>query len=231
MIEFKNVTKKYRKMIALDDVSFTIDEGKTTALLGINGVGKSTALKAIMGLIPIDSGQILIDDKKLTYETYNKIAMVPDIPTHYRHMTIKESFEFMKMYYKNWDDNKAIDMIKFFKLDENKKISELSKGNMARVKLILAFAQNSKYLLLDEPFSGMDIFAREDFISVMLGKFAMDNQTIIITTHEITEIEYIIDDVILLEEGRMKMKFSAEECREKQGKSIIDVMKEVYRGE
>jgi ABC-2 type transport system ATP-binding protein len=230
MIELKNVTKKYKKLRALDDVSLTINEGKITALLGINGVGKSTILKAIMKLINIDSGEILIDGDKQDYKMYDKIAMIPDVAITYPKMSIKEAFEFMKFHYKNWDETKAYDMLKFFKLTDEKKIIELSKGNMARVKLILGFAQNSKYLLMDEPFSGMDMFTREDFIGAMSGRFMEENQSIVITTHEIAEIEHIADQVILLEDGKVIKEFSAEECREKYGKSIIDVMREVYRG-
>ena len=104
MIEVKNVSKKYRKVKALDDISFNIEEGKITCILGINGVGKSTILKSIAGLIKPDKGEILIDNEKLTYKTYNKISFVPDVGKHFAQYTIKESFEFMKQFYKNWDD-------------------------------------------------------------------------------------------------------------------------------
>ena len=111
MIEVKNVSKKYRKVKALDDISFNIEEGKITCILGINGVGKSTILKSIAGLIKPDKGEILIDNEKLTYKTYNKISFVPDVDNHFAQYTIKESFEFMKQFYKNWDDEKAYEML------------------------------------------------------------------------------------------------------------------------
>ncbi|MGL5329385.1 MAG: ABC transporter ATP-binding protein [Peptostreptococcaceae bacterium] len=230
MIEVKNVTKKYRKVKALDDISFNIEEGKITCVLGINGVGKSTTLKAIAGLIGIDSGEILIDSEKISSKTYNKVAFVPDIDTHFPQLTIKESFEFMKDFYINWSDEKAYEMLDMFNLSDDRKISKLSKGNKARVKIILGFAQNAKYTLLDEPFSGIDIFKREDFIGIM-AKYIQDDQSIIITTHEIAEIQMIVDDVILINEGKLVSKFNAEEVRENEGMSIIDKMREVYRGE
>lgn len=120
----------------------------------------------------------------------------------------------MKDVYRNWDDKKAYEMLEMFGLEDDKKISKLSKGNKARVKIILGFAQNAKYTLLDEPFSGIDIFKREDFIGIM-AKYMSDDQSIIITTHEINEIQMIVDDVILINEGM----------------SIIDKMRGVYRGE
>ncbi|MGX4599571.1 ABC transporter ATP-binding protein [Faecalimicrobium sp. JNUCC 81] len=230
MIEIKNIYKKYKKVKALDGVSFNIHEGKITCLLGINGVGKSTTLKAIAGLINIDSGEILIDGEKLNHNIYNKISFVPDVDNHFAQFTIKESFEFMKEFYKNWDDNKAYEMLELFDLSDDKEISKLSKGNIARVKIIIGFAQNAKYTLLDEPFSGIDIFKREEFLGVMT-KYISDEQSIVLTTHEISEIEMLADDVVLIDEGKVQLIFNAEQTREEEGKSIIDKMREVYQGE
>ncbi len=230
MIEVKNAKKRYKKVKALDDISFEIHEGKITCILGINGVGKSTILKAICGLIKLDSGEILIDGEKLNYKTYNKIAFVPDVDNYFAQLTIKESFEFMKEFYKNWDEKKAYEMLELFELTDDRKIANLSKGNIARVKIILGFSQNAKYTILDEPFSGIDIFKREDFLSV-ITKYITDEQSIIITTHEIAEIEMIADDVILIDEGKLSLIFNAEKTREEEGKSIIDKMREVYKNE
>ena len=227
MIEVKNVSKKFRRVKALDNISFNIEEGKITCILGINGVGKSTILKSIAGLIKPDKGEILIDNEKLTYKTYNKISFVPDVDNHFAQYTIKESFEFMKQFYKNWDDEKAYEMLELFNLTDDRKISKLSKGNIARVKIILGFAQNAKYTLLDEPFSGIDIFKREEFLGVMT-KYINEEQSIILTTHEISEIEMIADDVILIDEGKVSCIFNAEELRTRDGMSIVDKMREVY---
>ncbi len=230
MIEIKNASKKYKKIKALDNISFEIHEGKITCILGINGVGKSTILKAICGLVKLDRGEILIDREKINYKIYEKLAFVPDVDNYFAQLTIRESFEFMKEFYKKWDSEKAYDMLKLFNLTDDKKISELSKGNIARVKIILVFAQNAKYTILDEPFSGIDIFKREDFLGVMT-KYVSDEQSIIITTHEIAEIEMIADDVILIDDGKLSLVFNAEKTREEEGKSIIDKMREVYKGE
>jgi ABC-2 type transport system ATP-binding protein len=230
VIEIKNAKKRYKKVKALDDISFEIHEGKITCILGINGVGKSTILKAICGLIKLDSGEILIDGEKISHKTYEKVAFVPDVDNYFVQLTIKQSFEFMKEFYKNWDDKKAYEMLELFNLNDNRKISDLSKGNVARVKIILGFAQNAKYTILDEPFSGIDIFKREDFLGVMT-KYINDEQSIIITTHEISEIEMIADDVILIDDGQVSLVFNAEETREEEGKSIIDKMREVYKNE
>lgn len=230
MIEIKNLRKKYKKAIALDDVSFNIEEGKITCILGVNGVGKSTILKSIAGLIKPTSGEILIDGEKLTQQTYNKLAFVPDIDIHFSHFNIKETFEFMKVFYKNWDEKRAYEMLEMFSLTDDQKISKLSKGNKARVKIIIGFSQRAKYTLLDEPFSGIDIFKREEFIKAILT-FMEDDQSIVITTHEIDEIEQIVDDVVIIDHGKVVEIFNAEEMRQNEGKSIVDKMREVYHGE
>lgn len=228
MIEVKNAVKKYRKVQALDNLSINIEKGKITALLGLNGAGKSTTLKAIMGLVRLNKGEILVDGEKVSYKTYNKIAFVPDVSSHYKEMSIKEAFQFMDVYYKNWDMEKAYEMLKKFKLSDDRKISTLSKGNIARFKLILGFAQNPEYLLLDEPFSGIDVFTREDFISSMIS-YMSEHMAIAITTHEIDEIEAVADHVYLVEDGRVLTQFNVEELRETEGMSIMDKMREVYR--
>ncbi|EQG65282.1 ABC transporter family protein [Clostridioides difficile DA00142] len=238
MIEIKNVSKTYkrmqglkiRKIEALKNVSFNIEKGKITALLGINGVGKSTMLKAIAGLINIDSGEIRIDGEKINKKVYNKLAFVPDVQSHFSNTTIKETFEFMEIFYSKWNKEKSKEMMDIFKLDEDEIIDNLSKGNIARVKLILGFCQDPEYILLDEPFTGIDLFKREEFIGV-IAQYMEKNQAIIITTHEIVEIESLVDEVVILDEGQIITSFNAEELREREGKSILDKMREVYKNE
>ena len=233
MIEIKNVSKTYkrmqglkiRKIEALKNVSFNIEKGKITALLGINGVGKSTMLKAIAGLINIDSGEIRIDGEKINEKVYNKLAFVPDVQSHFSNTTIKETFEFMEIFYSKWNKEKSKEMMDIFKLDEDEIIDNLSKGNIARV---LGFCQDPEYILLDEPFTGIDLFKREEFIGV-IAQYMEENQAIIITTHEIVEIESLVDEVVILDEGQIITSFNAEE--EREGKSILDKMREVYKNE
>lgn len=230
MIEVKSINKKYGKKTVLKDLSLTIEEGKITCILGTNGVGKSTVLKAMCNLLRLDSGEILVDGEKLSYKVMDKISFVPDMDINFSNLTIKETFEFLKKFYKNWSEKKAYEMLEMFELTDDLYISELSKGNRSRIKIVIGFSQNTKYLFLDEPFLGIDVFKREEFIKI-ITKYIDDNQAIIITTHEIKEIESIVDDVYLIKDGCALVKFNAEELRENEGKSIIDKMREVYKGE
>lgn len=238
MLEIKNVNKsfrklnglRYKKFKALDDISFNIEKGKVTAILGINGVGKTTIMKIMAGLSKPDSGEILIDGEKFSTDSYNKLAFVPDINIHFSNTSINEMFEFMEFFYKNWDNKMALEMMEMFKLKGDEIIDNLSKGNIARVKLIIGFAQRADYLLLDEPFSGIDLFKREEFIG-LIPEYMEENQAIVITTHEIADIENIVDDVIFIDNGKLLMNINAEELRENESMSILEKMREVYQNE
>ncbi len=230
MIEVVGVKKKFRRKKVLENITFNVKKGEITALLGLNGVGKSTLLKIIMGLVKQDQGEVLFNGEKLNYKTYENIAFVPDVLNTYGDMKIKDAFEYMSMMYEKWDMDKAYEMLKDFKLTDDLKINKLSKGNIARVKLILGFARHPEYLLLDEPFSGIDIFTREKFIESLIGY--MDNNIgILLTTHELKEVENIVDKVVFLSDGNIKIEFYVEDVRENEGLSMVEKIREVYEGE
>ncbi|ABG87629.1 ABC transporter ATP-binding protein [Clostridium perfringens] len=230
MIEVVGVKKKFRRKKVLENITFNVKKGEITALLGLNGVGKSTLLKIIMGLVKQDEGEVLFNGEKLNYKTYENIAFVPDVLNTYGDMKIKDAFEYMSMMYEKWDMDKAYEMLKNFKLTDDLKINKLSKGNIARVKLILGFARHPEYLLLDEPFSGIDIFTREKFIESLIGY--MDNNIgILLTTHELKEVENIVDKVVFLSDGNIKIEFYVEDVRENEGLSMVEKIREVHEGE
>ena len=229
MIELRNVTKRDGKKIILDDLSVTFEKGKITCLLGLNGVGKSTTMKAIMKLIPINKGEILLEGERVNENNIDKIAYLADCPTHDLNWTVEENLKFADVYFDSFDMDKAERMVEFFKLPKDKRLKDLSKGNLARFTIVAGLSQNAPYVLMDEPFSGIDIFSREEFIDALKSEFMIDNQTIIITTHEIDEIEGIADDIILIEEGKMLQKFSKSEA-ELEGLTVVEKMRKIYRG-
>lgn len=229
MIEVKNVTKKFGRKKVLQGVSFTANKGEITCLIGVNGVGKTTILNGIVNLTPMRSGEILIDGKKLTKETYEKVAFIPDAITMLPHMRIRDAMQFMQDFYDSWNNERAEELLRFFKLKKEDRISSLSKGNVAKANLLLGLALDVDYLLMDEPFSGIDIFSREQIADVFTSHLVED-RGVIITTHEINDIEHLIDKVVLLDDGIVFKEFATEEMREVEGKSVVDVMREVYRG-
>ena len=175
----------------------------------------------------INKGEILVDGEKVTQKNINKLSYVPDIPIHDLGWTALQNLEFAKVFYPGFDIEKAERMIKFFKVPTDKKLKELSKGNLARFNIIVGICQNAPYLLLDEPFSGIDIFTRQSFISVLKSEFLEEGQTVVITTHEIDEIQDLADYVVLLEEGQVFANFSKEDA-EAEGLSIVEKMRTLY---
>ncbi|SHH10572.1 ABC transporter ATP-binding protein [Virgibacillus chiguensis] len=229
MIEVNNITKKFGRKQVLKGVTFTAEKGEITCLIGINGVGKTTILNAIMALTPIKKGEILIDGEKLKPKTFNHITFIPDAITVLPQMTITESMQFMKDYYTTWNEERAQELLSFFKLNPEDKIASLSKGNTAKANLLLGLALDVDYILMDEPFSGIDMFSREQIANVFTSHL-IEDRGVIITTHEIGDIEHLIDKVVLLDDGVVKKHFYTEEVREAEGKSVIDVMREEYQG-
>jgi ABC-2 type transport system ATP-binding protein len=227
MIEVKNITKNFGKKKILKGLSFTAEKGQITCLIGINGAGKTTALNAIMNLTPINSGQILIDNKKITKDSYQTIAFIPDTIAMLSQMTIEQAMDFMKDFYATWNQKRADELLDFFQLTEKEKIADLSKGNTAKINLLLGLALDVDYLLMDEPFSGIDIFSREQITAVFTSHL-IEDRGVLITTHEINDIEHLIDKVVLIDDGVVVKDFNAEDMREQEEKSIIDVMREVY---
>ncbi|WP_152396924.1 ATP-binding cassette domain-containing protein [Paenibacillus guangzhouensis] len=229
MIEVIDLHKRYRGRKVLNGVSFTAEKGQITCLIGINGAGKSTILKAIMGLTPLKSGLIRIDDAKVGSAMYERVAFVPDHLTTPTGMRLSEGIQFMKDFYRNWNDARAKDLLEFFKLDRSERVGNLSKGTAAKYSLLLGLSQDTDYILMDEPFSGIDMFSRE-IIAEVFTTDLIEDRGVLLTTHEIEDMEHLIDQAVLLQNGKVQIAFDCEEMRTTEGKSVIDVMREVYAG-
>ncbi|VWX38008.1 ATP-binding cassette domain-containing protein [Exiguobacterium oxidotolerans] len=225
MLEVHGLKKRFgRKRPVLNGVSFSVRPDTLTCLIGLNGEGKSTILKGIVGLIPMDAGSIIVDGET----SREKIAFVPDIQTMPSYMTIGDALLYMNDYYSDWNEQTAEELMATFKLLSTDKINELSKGNQAKVNLLLGFALDRPYLLLDEPFAGIDLFTKEQ-IAWIFSSHYMEGRGILMTTHEIVEVEHLIDRVIFLQDGQIIDEHDTEEMRGIHGKSVQDRMREVYQ--
>jgi len=227
MIEAKDIRKRYRGRKVLNGLTFAVEKGQITCLIGLNGAGKSTVMKAIMGLVPIQAGQILIDGQPLSQAIYEKVSFIPDRLTMPLNMKLSDGMTFMADFYASWNAERAAELIRFFRLEASEKIGNLSKGTAAKYNLVLGLAQNSDYVLMDEPFSGIDLFSRE-LIADVFSSELIEGRGVLLTTHEVDEVEHLIDKAVILKDGKAAMDFDCETMRIEEGKSIVDVMREVY---
>jgi ABC-2 type transport system ATP-binding protein len=229
MIELIDVHKKYRLRRVLKGVSFTAEKGQITCLIGENGAGKSTILKSIMRLTPIHGGMILIDGQRDPKDLYEKAAFIPDHLIAPGGMRLSEAMDFMKEFYQGWDEERSKELMSFFRLEPRERVGNLSKGMAAKFNLVLGFSLRTEYVLMDEPFSGIDLFSREQIAQVFTSEL-MEDRGVLLTTHEVAEIEHLIDKAVLLQDGKVVQEIDSERLRSEEGKSIVDVMREVYLG-
>ncbi|MBS4191415.1 ABC transporter ATP-binding protein [Bacillus sp. FJAT-49705] len=229
MIEFQNVTKKYGREYGLNDVTYSLEKGKIYGLLGPNGSGKSTTLKLIAGLVHPTSGQVLVNGKLANRKIANEVAYLTELDMFYQPFKIKDMIDFYATQFQDFRIDRANELLQFMKLDKEKNIKQLSKGNRGRLKLVLALAREASVLLLDEPFSGLDPMVRDSIVKGLLSYIDFDNQIVIIATHEIDEIEPLLDEVLAIQDGKIIGRHNVEELREMEGLSIIEWMKRTFK--
>jgi ABC-2 type transport system ATP-binding protein len=228
MIEFKNVSKSFGSTVALNNVSLVFPRGKIIGLFGPNGAGKSTSIKLIMGLNRPDRGEVRVDGENPQNKKQD-IAYLPEIDHLYPWMNIAQAADFTRTFYADWDEAKYRELIKFLNLQEDMKIAKISKGQRAKTKLLLTVSRRAPYLLMDEPLSGIDILTREEIINTLIRDYREGEQTIIISTHEIAEVESLVDEVIFLDKGQVKLSGNAEDLRVERNMSLVELMKEAFR--
>lgn len=231
MISFENVTKKYGQETALQDVSFTMESGKIYGILGSNGSGKSTTLKMIAGLVHPTSGVVMVNGKKADRRIAKEVAYLSELDFYYPAFTVKDMINFYASQFSDFDRSKAEELLAFMKLDSTKKLKQLSKGNRGRLKLVISLARNTPILLLDEPFSGLDPMVRESLVKGLLSYIDFEKQTVVIATHEIDEVEMLLDEVIAIKDGEVTAFRNVEELREQEGLSILEWVKQILREE
>ncbi|NLL42525.1 MAG: ABC transporter ATP-binding protein [Firmicutes bacterium] len=227
-LQIRNLRKKYSKVEALKGVDLTLPQGEIWALLGPNGSGKSTLLKCVVGLVKADGGEIEIFGDSPSRRRKGQIAFVPEVENLYRWMTVRQAVDFTAAFYADWDGARVAGLLEFMGLDQNKKVSSLSKGMRARLKLVLALARKAPLLLLDEPFSGIDPASRDRIVEGIVRQFKSEEQSMIISTHAVGDTEQLFDGVVFLDEGTINLQGNAEDLRNQYGKSINDLFKEVF---
>ncbi|EFE27592.1 ABC transporter, ATP-binding protein [Filifactor alocis ATCC 35896] len=228
LLEFINVTKKFSNKTALDNVSFAIQPGRIIGLLGSNGSGKSTSIKMINGLLQPDSGQVLIKGNTPSIESKKIISYLPERTYLNDWMTVSQILSFFEDFYEDFDSNRAKEMLTSLGIDENAKLKTLSKGTKEKVQLILVMSRKAELYVLDEPIGGVDPAARDYILSTIIQNYS-ESSSILISTHLIQDVEKILDDVILINNGQIYMTGSVDDIRSENGISIDNLFREVFR--
>lgn len=224
----KNVNKNYGNKKVLKNINFSIPRGKIIGLLGKNGTGKTTLIKLINDLLTLDSGEILIDGKKIGVESKKIISYLPERTYLDKSMTVNEVIDMFSEFYDNFDSKKARKLLKDLKLDVNSKLSKMSKGMQEKVQLVLVMSRKALLYILDEPLGGVDPATRDYILDTILTNFN-EGASVIISTHLIADIERILDEVIFIDDGKIALIENADKLREKEGASIDEIFRRKFK--
>lgn len=227
MVDIRNLWKRYPGTWALRDVSLEVARGRVLGLLGENGSGKSTLLRILAGVTIPSRGRVTLADLPVGVETKKFVSYLPEIDPFYSWMKVGETLDFLSAFYPDWDMDKAREMVRFMNLPEDRKVGALSRGQKARLKVIQAFSWPSSLVLMDEPLGGFDPPSRKKILSAMFREFRFGEQTILVSTHLVSEIEEFVEGVVYLRDGEIALAGNADQLREDRGKSLSEIFEEV----
>lgn len=228
LLECNNLTKKYRYITALNDVNLSIERGRIIGLLGPNGSGKSTLIKIINGLLVPTSGTVTINGFEPGVETKKKVSYLPERTYLNDWMKVSEIISFFEDFYADFKKERAYDMLEKLNINPESKLKTLSKGTKEKVQLILVMSRDADLYVLDEPIAGVDPAARDYILNTIITNYN-ENATILLSTHLISDVENILDDVIFIQNGEIKLVSSVEDIRAKENKSVDALFREVFR--
>ncbi len=228
LIECRNLRKKYGLNPALEDISFSLTGGKIVGLLGPNGSGKTTLIKIANGLLTPTSGEIKINGEEIGVETKKIVSYLPDSLSLPDWMKVSELLKYYDDFFEDFDISKALSMISSLDIDTNAKLKSLSKGTKEKVQLILTMSRNALVYFLDEPIGGVDPATRDYILSTILSNYN-ENAVVVISTHLISEIEKILDEVIILKSGKIMLQDTVDNIRETNGQSVDELFREVFK--
>lgn len=228
LLEIKNLYKNYGEKQVLNNITLTVPQGKIIGLLGKNGTGKTTLIKLINGLLTPTEGEIIFEGEKIGPQSKLNIAYLPERTYLDKSMTINETLKFFKEFYSNFDIDKAKDLLKKLDLDKNQKIIKMSKGMQEKVQLVLVMSRKADLYILDEPLGGVDPATRDYILDTILTNFN-EGASIIISTHLISDIERILDEVIFIDKGEIKLISDADELRNKENASIDEIFRRMFK--
>ena len=228
LLKCTNVNKNFGDKKILKDINLTIQKGKIIGLLGKNGTGKSTLIKLINDLLTLDSGEILVNGKKIGIESKKIISYLPERTYLDKSMTVDKVIEYFEDFYDNFDSKKARKLLKDLDLDTKVKLSKMSKGMQEKVQLVLVMCRKADLYILDEPLGGVDPATRDYILDTILTNFN-EGASVIISTHLITDIERILDEVIFIDKGKIILQSDTDSLREKENASVDEIFRRMFK--
>ena len=228
IFECKDLTKKYGAFTAVENLNLSIERGKIIGLLGPNGSGKTTLIKMSNGLLTPTKGEILIDGKKVGVETKSIVSYLPERTYLNDWMKVKEMVGFFDDFYGDFDAQCAYKMFERLNININDKLKTMSKGTKEKVQLILVMSRKAQLYFLDEPIGGVDPAARDYILNTIITNYNPE-ASVIISTHLISDVEQILDEVVMIKNGHLVMHKTVDEIREEEGKSVDELFREVFK--
>ena len=228
LVEIKNLSKKFENKEVLKDINLTIPKGKIIGLLGKNGVGKTTLIKLINDLLTPTTGEILIKGNKVGVESKKIISYLPERTYLNKQMKVSEVISYFEDFYDDFDRKKAEKLLKDLDLDINQNLSKMSKGMQEKVQLVLVMSRKADLYILDEPLGGVDPATRDYILDTILSNFK-ENASVIISTHLISDIERILDEVIFIDKGKIILQSDADKLRNKEKSSIDEIFRRMFK--
>lgn len=227
LIECRNLSKSYGKKQVLHEVNLDLGRGRIIGLLGPNGSGKTTLIKILSGILSKNGGEVTIDGRQIGIESKKIVSYLPERTYFSPSMKVKETVQFFADFYEDFNREKACDMLQKLNISMNAKIKELSKGTREKVQLVLVMSREASVYLLDEPMGGVDPAARDYILKTILTNYS-ENASVIISTHLISDVEKVLDDVVFIKEGNVVLHESVDDIREKNNKSVDALFREVF---
>ena len=228
LLQCTNLYKSFGDKKVLKNINLEVNEGRIIGLLGKNGTGKSTLIKLINDLLTATSGEILISGEKIGVNSKKIISYLPERTYLDKTWTVNEVIKFFEEFYDNFDAEKARKLLSDLSLDPTMKLSKMSKGMQEKVQLVLVMSRSADLYILDEPLGGVDPATREYILDTILSNFS-EGATVLLSTHLISDIERILDEVIFINDGEIVLHENADELRVRENASIDEIFRRMFR--
>ena len=228
ILEVKNLKKNFGSLEVLKGIDFSLEKGEALAMIGASGSGKTTLIKMSNGLLTPTKGEILIDGKKVGVETKSIVSYLPERTYLNDWMKVKEMVGFFDDFYEDFAAQCAYKMFERLNININDKLKTMSKGTKEKVQLILVMSRKAQLYFLDEPIGGVDPAARDYILNTIITNYNPE-ASVIISTHLISDVEQILDEVVMIKNGHLVMHKTVDEIREEEGKSVDELFREVFK--